>query len=81
MCGVGRLKSYTAAQLGGFAGKAALAELPEGIKVDSVHFGFVLFLPLSSSYAVTVKRTYVLRVECRERERETRKTKPETNGT
>ena len=26
-------------QLGGFAGKAALAELPQGVKVDSVHFG------------------------------------------
>lgn len=28
-------------QLGGIAGKAALADLPEGVKVDSVHFGSV----------------------------------------
>jgi len=35
----GSLKTWTAAQLGGAAGKAALAQLPEGTKVDSVHFG------------------------------------------
>lgn len=28
-------------QLGGIAAKAALAELPEGVQVDSVHFGCV----------------------------------------
>ena len=26
-------------QLGGFAGKAALADLPDGVKVDHVYFG------------------------------------------
>lgn len=46
----GKLKSYTAAQLGGIAGKAALAELPDGIKVDSVHFGSVLQSDPSGAY-------------------------------
>ncbi|KDE07487.1 3-ketoacyl-CoA thiolase [Microbotryum lychnidis-dioicae p1A1 Lamole] len=46
----GKLKSYTAAQLGGIAGKAALADLPEGTKVDSVHFGAVLQSDPSGPY-------------------------------
>ncbi|SCV71154.1 BQ2448_2742 [Microbotryum intermedium] len=46
----GKLKSYTAAQLGGIAGKAALADLPEGTKVDSVHFGAVLHSDPSGPY-------------------------------
>ncbi|KAI5481614.1 3-ketoacyl-CoA thiolase, mitochondrial [Pseudohyphozyma bogoriensis] len=46
----GKLKSWTAAQLGGVAGKAALAELPEGVKVDSVHFGAVLQSDPSGAY-------------------------------
>ncbi|GAA5949853.1 hypothetical protein JCM21900_004225 [Sporobolomyces salmonicolor] len=46
----GSLKSFTASQLGGFAGKAALSELPEGIKVDSVHFGQVLYSDPSAAY-------------------------------
>ncbi|GAA5848243.1 hypothetical protein JCM5353_009022 [Sporobolomyces roseus] len=46
----GSLKSFTAAQLGGFAGKAALAELPQGVKVDSVHFGQVLYSDPSAAY-------------------------------
>ncbi|TNY16984.1 Thiolase, N-terminal domain-containing protein, partial [Rhodotorula diobovata] len=37
-------------QLGGFAGKAALAELPEGTKVDSVIFGQVLYSDPSAAY-------------------------------
>lgn len=32
--------------MGGIAGKAALATLPEGVEVDSVHFGSVLHFPL-----------------------------------
>ncbi|GAA5917628.1 hypothetical protein JCM5296_002148 [Sporobolomyces johnsonii] len=46
----GSLKSFTASQLGGFAGKAALAELPEGVKVDSVHFGQVLYSDSTAAY-------------------------------
>ncbi|KPV76453.1 uncharacterized protein RHOBADRAFT_52460 [Rhodotorula graminis WP1] len=46
----GALKSHTASQLGGFAGKAALAELPEGTKVDSVIFGQVLYSDPSAAY-------------------------------
>ncbi|BGP23228.1 hypothetical protein JCM10295v2_002122 [Rhodotorula toruloides] len=46
----GALKSYTASQLGGFAAKAALAELPEGTKVDSVVFGQVLYSDPSAAY-------------------------------
>lgn len=46
----GSLSSFTAAQLGGIASKAALATLPEGIKVDSVHFGQVLYSDPSSAY-------------------------------
>ncbi|GAA5821506.1 hypothetical protein JCM11251_004655 [Rhodosporidiobolus azoricus] len=46
----GALKSFTASQLGGIAAKAALAELPEGIKVDSVHFGQVLYSDPSAAY-------------------------------
>ncbi|BGP14360.1 hypothetical protein JCM10213_004487 [Rhodosporidiobolus nylandii] len=46
----GALKSYTASQLGGIAAKAALAELPEGVKVDSVHFGQVLYSDPSAAY-------------------------------
>ncbi|GAA5856319.1 hypothetical protein JCM9279_006421 [Rhodotorula babjevae] len=46
----GALKSHTASQLGGFAGKAALAELPEGTKVDSIIFGQVLYSDPSAAY-------------------------------
>ncbi|GAA5925799.1 hypothetical protein JCM3775_001503 [Rhodotorula graminis] len=46
----GALKSHTASQLGAFAGKAALAELPEGTKVDSVIFGQVLYSDPSAAY-------------------------------
>ncbi|GAA6059824.1 hypothetical protein JCM10212_003736 [Sporobolomyces blumeae] len=46
----GSLKSYTAAQLGGIAGKAALGELPQGVKVDSVQFGQVLYSDPSAAY-------------------------------
>ncbi|GAA5879504.1 hypothetical protein JCM16303_003227 [Sporobolomyces ruberrimus] len=46
----GSLKGFTAAQLGGIAGKAALAELPQGVKVDSVHFGQVLYSDPSAAY-------------------------------
>ncbi|GAA5932371.1 thiolase family protein [Sporobolomyces koalae] len=46
----GSLKNFTAAQLGGHAGKAALAELPQGVKVDSVHFGQVLYSDPSAAY-------------------------------
>lgn len=34
-----RLKDLKAAELGGIAGKAALAELPPGVEVDQVFFG------------------------------------------
>ena len=37
----GKLSGFTAAQLGGHAAKAALAELPEGLQVDSTIFGVV----------------------------------------
>ncbi|KAK4698775.1 acetyl-CoA acyltransferase 2, partial [Phenoliferia sp. Uapishka_3] len=46
----GSLSSFTAAQLGGIASKAALATLPEGIKVDSVHMGQVLYSDPSAAY-------------------------------
>ncbi|KAK4051894.1 hypothetical protein OIV83_002599 [Microbotryomycetes sp. JL201] len=46
----GKLKSFTAAQLGGFAGKAALADLPEGTKVDQVYFGAVVQSDPSGPY-------------------------------
>ncbi|GAA5985065.1 hypothetical protein JCM5350_003333 [Sporobolomyces pararoseus] len=46
----GSLKNFTASQLGGHAGKAALAELPQGVKVDSVHFGQVLYSDPSAAY-------------------------------
>lgn len=46
----GSLKNFTASQLGGHAGKAALAQLPEGVKVDSVHFGQVLYSDPSAAY-------------------------------
>ena len=34
-----RLKDFKASELGGLAGKAALAELPTGVEVDQVFFG------------------------------------------
>lgn len=34
-----RLKDFKASELGGIAGKAALAELPQGVEVDQVFFG------------------------------------------
>jgi hypothetical protein len=34
-----RLKDFKASELGGIAGKAALAELPKGVEVDQVFFG------------------------------------------
>ena len=37
----GKLKDLKAAELGGHAGKAALAELPADVKVDQVFFGCV----------------------------------------
>ncbi|KAG9080194.1 hypothetical protein FRC06_006961 [Ceratobasidium sp. 370] len=38
----GKLKDLKASELGGLAGKAALATLPKGTQVDSVVFGLVL---------------------------------------
>ncbi|KAM0748295.1 thiolase [Meredithblackwellia eburnea MCA 4105] len=46
----GSLSHLTAAQLGGLASKAALAQLPKDIKVDSVHFGSVLQSDPSGAY-------------------------------
>jgi len=46
----GALKSLTAAQLGGLASKAALAQLPAETKVDHVIFGTVLGSDPSSAY-------------------------------
>ncbi|GAA6000282.1 hypothetical protein JCM10207_007939 [Rhodosporidiobolus poonsookiae] len=46
----GSLKAWTASQLGGHAAKAALSDLPEGVKVDSVHFGQVLYSDPSAAY-------------------------------
>ncbi|GAA5887453.1 hypothetical protein JCM6882_002535 [Rhodosporidiobolus microsporus] len=46
----GSLSRHTAAQLGGIAAKAALADLPSDIKVDSVHFGQVLYSDPSAAY-------------------------------
>ncbi|GAA6034905.1 hypothetical protein JCM8097_009361 [Rhodosporidiobolus ruineniae] len=46
----GSLKAYTASQLGGLASKAALASLPSELKVDSVHFGQVLYSDPSAAY-------------------------------
>ncbi|GAA5859959.1 hypothetical protein JCM8547_003033 [Rhodosporidiobolus lusitaniae] len=46
----GSTRSLTASQLGGAASKAALAQLPEGVKVDSVHFGQVLYSDPSAAY-------------------------------
>ncbi|KAI9633252.1 putative acetyl-coenzyme A acyltransferase 2 [Dioszegia hungarica] len=37
----GSLKDFKASELGGIAGKAALAELPKGVEVDQVFFGGV----------------------------------------
>ena len=44
--------------MGGIAGKAALADLPEGVQVDSVHFGFVASFrpPLVSSSSHSIRR-------------------------
>lgn len=40
------MKDFKASELGGIAGKAALAELPKGVEVDQVFFGYVpLFIP------------------------------------
>lgn len=38
-CLTDRLRGFTATQLGGMAGKAALAELPKDLPVDQVFFG------------------------------------------
>jgi hypothetical protein len=38
-----RLKDFKASELGGIAGKAALAELPKDVEVDQVFFGYVPF--------------------------------------
>lgn len=46
----GSLKSHTAAQLGGLASKAALAELPSNVKVDATIFGAVLQSDPSGAY-------------------------------
>ncbi|CAD6565435.1 MAG: hypothetical protein CYPHOPRED_005618 [Cyphobasidiales sp. Tagirdzhanova-0007] len=46
----GSLKNIKAAQLGGHAAKAALAQLPENTKVDSVFFGGVLHSDNSVPY-------------------------------
>lgn len=44
----GKLKDLKASELGAHAAKAALAELPEGVKVDEVFFGSVTVSSLSS---------------------------------
>ena len=35
------LKDFKASELGGIASRAALAELPKGVEVDQVFFGYV----------------------------------------
>ncbi|GAA5976727.1 hypothetical protein JCM11641_005675 [Rhodosporidiobolus odoratus] len=46
----GSLKSLSSSKLGGIAASAALKDLPEGVKIDSVHFGQVLHSDLSAAY-------------------------------
>ncbi|KAK8844783.1 hypothetical protein IAR55_006633 [Kwoniella newhampshirensis] len=46
----GKLKELKAAELGGLAGKAALAELPAGVQVDQVFFGNVAQSDNSTPY-------------------------------
>ncbi|KDQ08187.1 hypothetical protein BOTBODRAFT_38168 [Botryobasidium botryosum FD-172 SS1] len=46
----GKLKDFKASELGGFAAKAALAELPHGTEVDSVIFGNVCHTDNSGAY-------------------------------
>ncbi|RSH84007.1 hypothetical protein EHS25_005252 [Saitozyma podzolica] len=46
----GKLKDLKAAELGGIAGKAALAELPPGVEVDQVFFGNVTQTDNSTPY-------------------------------
>ncbi|GAA98533.1 uncharacterized protein L969DRAFT_88519 [Mixia osmundae IAM 14324] len=46
----GKLKSFNAAALGGLASRAAIAELPEGVKFDQVIFGSVLQSDNSGAY-------------------------------
>ncbi|KAJ9088735.1 hypothetical protein DSO57_1020268 [Entomophthora muscae] len=46
----GKLKGFTANELGGLASKAALSELPKGIKVDSIVFGNVNQTSVDAAY-------------------------------
>ncbi|KAJ1924975.1 3-ketoacyl-CoA thiolase, mitochondrial [Tieghemiomyces parasiticus] len=46
----GKLKSFTANELGGMAGKAALAQLPANVPVDSVIFGNVAQTSADAAY-------------------------------
>ncbi|WWC90219.1 uncharacterized protein L201_005152 [Kwoniella dendrophila CBS 6074] len=46
----GKLKEFKASELGGIAGKAALAELPSGVEVDQVFFGNVAQSDNSTPY-------------------------------
>ncbi|KIR35560.1 acetyl-CoA acyltransferase 2 [Cryptococcus deuterogattii 99/473] len=46
----GKLRELKASELGGIAGKAALAELPQGVKVDQVFFGNVTQTDNSTPY-------------------------------
>ncbi|WVQ94145.1 hypothetical protein IAU59_001223 [Kwoniella sp. CBS 9459] len=46
----GKLKEFKASELGGIAGKAALAELPAGVEVDQVFFGNVTQSDNSTAY-------------------------------
>ncbi|KAI8375716.1 Thiolase, N-terminal domain-containing protein [Choanephora cucurbitarum] len=46
----GKLKDVTAAELGGLASKAAIAELPDNVPIDSVIFGNVLQTDVAGAY-------------------------------
>ncbi|KAI8385707.1 Thiolase, N-terminal domain-containing protein [Blakeslea trispora] len=46
----GKLKDVTAAELGGLASKAAIADLPDNVPIDSVIFGNVLQTDVAGAY-------------------------------
>ncbi|KAG0809142.1 hypothetical protein G6F20_009005 [Rhizopus arrhizus] len=46
----GKLKDFTAAELGGLASKAAIADLPKEVPIDSVIFGNVLQTDVAGAY-------------------------------